>query len=80
VAGSGLEFMYVPIAATPGLLIDYKVALELAAFEHLAFGSDSTFFGSDLAEAFQRHDLGKNFEGRLPGRRLRRHAVRQSHW
>jgi hypothetical protein len=57
-----LELMYVPIANYSGLLIDYKVALELAAFEHLSFGIGLDLLRIDLQKHSSDSTWG-NFEG-----------------
>jgi hypothetical protein len=57
-----LELMYVPIANYSGLLIDYKLALELNAFSHLSFGIGLDLLRIDLQKHSSSDTLG-NFEG-----------------
>ncbi len=57
-----LQLMYVPIADYSGLLIDYKVALEFAPFEHLSFGIGLDLLRVDLQKHSSDSTWG-NFEG-----------------
>jgi hypothetical protein len=57
-----LKLMYLPTANYSGLLIDYKVALEFAAFEHLSFGIGLDLLRIDLQKHFSDSTWG-NFEG-----------------